>query len=224
VVKPYRAQWEKADLLAQLEEAKKRNTELLAQVEAAKSTFTDPRDGKVYRTVKIGNQIWMAENLNYDIKGLFGSKSKCYNNEPKNAEKYGRLYDWKTAMKVAPPGWHLPSNEEWDKLYRFADSTSGTESPYKSETAGKYLKAKSGWNYCRRQSDNGEDKFGFSALPVGYDKSGGRFYDVDSAYWWSSSELNSGVAYSRYMYYKYEEAGWGFGVKSSLRSVRCLQD
>jgi len=125
VVKPYRAQWEKNELLAQLEAAKKREADLLAQLEAAKAntiirspsaptTFTDPRDGKVYRTVKIGNQVWMAENLNYDAPG-----SKCYNNNPANAEKYGRLYDWETAKKVCPAGWHLPSNDEWKVLVDF---------------------------------------------------------------------------------------------------------
>jgi uncharacterized protein (TIGR02145 family) len=234
VVKPRRAQWEKADLLAQLEVAKKRESELLAQLNTAKSnaiiqpssastTFTDSRDGKVYRTVKIGNQVWMAENLNYDVEGFFGSKSKCYDNEPKNAEKYGRLYDWKTAMKVAPSGWHLPSNEEWDKLYRFADGTSGTESPYESETAGKYLKAKSGWE----DSSNGEDKFDFSALPGGC-YFGGVFNSVYmGGSWWSSSTSTSEYdyynAYFRYML-SHESACWGNSKKDSLYSVRCIQD
>jgi uncharacterized protein (TIGR02145 family) len=231
VVKPYRAVWEKADLLAQLEAAKKRESELLAQLNTAKSnaiiqsssastTFTDPRDGQVYRTVKIGSQVWMAENLNYDAEG-----SKCYDKDPKNAEKYGRLYDWETAKKVCPPGWHLPSNDEWDKLYRFADGTSGTESPYKSETAGKYLKAKSGWNDCEGKSGNGEDKFGFSALPGGYGYSGGNFINVgDYGDWWSSQEFNSNIAYNRDMYYNFEYAAYDSDDKSYLFSVRCVQD
>jgi uncharacterized protein (TIGR02145 family) len=222
VVKPCRAVWEKA---------KKRESELLAQLNTAKSnaiiqpssastTFTDPRDGKVYRTVKIGNQVWMAENLNYDAEG-----SKCYNNDQKNAEKYGRLYDWNTAKKVCPPGWHLPSNEEWDKLYRFADSTSGTESPYKSKTAGKYLKAKSGWNDCEGKSGNVEDKFGFSALPGGYGDSGGNFGSVGiRGYLWSSSEYSSNNAYYRLMFYCDEYADYYHWDKSYLYSVRCVSD
>ncbi|MDR0515832.1 MAG: hypothetical protein LBH25_02175 [Fibromonadaceae bacterium] len=108
--------------------------------------------GQAYKTVKIGTQTWMAENLNYNAEG-----SKCNNNEPSNCEKYGRLYNWETAKKVCPSGWHLPSNEEWDKLYRFADGTSGTESPYKSKTAGKYLKSREGWEDYYGKPGNGLD-------------------------------------------------------------------
>jgi uncharacterized protein (TIGR02145 family) len=104
-----------------------------------KGTFTDPRDGKTYKTAKIGTQIWLAENLNYEAEG-----SVCYENNPANCAKYGRLYNWETAKKVCPDGWHLPSNAEWDKLFRFVDGDKGTKSPYGSKTAGKYLKAKSG--------------------------------------------------------------------------------
>ncbi|MDR0516849.1 MAG: fibrobacter succinogenes major paralogous domain-containing protein [Fibromonadaceae bacterium] len=186
----------------------------------SKTTFTDPRDGRVYRTVKIGDQVWMAENLNYNVPG-----SKCYDNNPKVAEKYGRLYDWNTAMKVCPPGWHLPSNEEWDRLYRFADDSSGTESPYDSPTAGKYLKAKSGWENCEGKSGNGNDNFGFSALPGGFGNSDGYFYNVGNfGYWWNASEGSSYNAYYRYMDHNYEGAYWYDYGKDYLYSIRCLQD
>jgi uncharacterized protein (TIGR02145 family) len=134
----------------------------------------------------------MAENLSYNAKG-----SKCYDNKKSNFTKYGMLYDYETAKKVCPSGWHLPSNEEWDKLYRLADGTNGTESPYKSETAGKFLKSREGWNDYKGESGNREDKFGFSALPGGYGKSSG-------------------------YYYKYED--WNSYDKSSLFSVRCVED
>jgi len=223
VVKPYRLQWENTDLRTQLEAAKKREAELLAQLEAAKSnavlhspsapnTFTDPRDGKVYRTVKIGEQVWMAENLAFVAEG-----SQCYDNDESNGKKYGRLYNWDTAMIVCPKGWHLPSDKEWQILVDFAGG---------EKIAGKKLKSKIGWN----KNGNGTDDFGFSALPGGYGGSDGScFYDVgDSGYWWSSSlelESNANYAYYRSMDYDYESVHWLINYKSyRLFSVRCLQD
>ena len=178
---------------------------------ATKCTFTDPRDGKVYKTVKIGTQTWFAENLNFDCP-----KSKCYGNDHKNAEKYGRLYNWKTAMKICPPDWHLPSGEEWDKLI---EAVGG------SETSGTKLKAKSGWNDDEGKFGNGTDTHGFSALPGGIGNSGGSFSFVGyGGYWWSSSESNSNLAYGRLMNYYSDYARWNYYDKSNLFSVRCVQD
>ena len=172
--------------------------------------------GQTYKTVKIGEQTWIAENLNYETEG-----SVCYKNNPANCTKYGCLYNWETALKVCPKGWHLPNNEEWDKLSRFVDGNKGTESPYESETAGKYLKAKSGWN----EDGNGTDKYGFSALPGGYGYSDGNFYSVGiNGGWWSANEGNSDYAYYRVMFYYGDYASWIGGNKSYLFSVRCLQD
>ena len=165
-------------------------------------TFTDKRDGKKYKTVKIDTQTWMAENLNYAASG-----SKCYDNKPENCQKYGRLYDWSTAKKACPSGWHLPSKAEWDVL--------GDDS--------KKLKAKSGWN----NNGNGTDEFGFSALPGGYGNSDGSFYNVGNyGYWWSANEYEdySYYAYYRNMVYYYDYAFWGYDFKSILRSVLCVQD
>ena len=202
-----------------------------------------------YGSVNINGQIWMAKNW-----GCYVSGSKCYNNDPTNCDKYGRLYDWATAMAlpskcnstlstsdaecaittpyhkgICPTGWHIPSNADWDKLYRFADGTSGTSSPYISPTAGKHLKAKEGWNSCG-PSDSGksyscEDTYGFSALPGGYGYSGSGFdYVGDRGLWWSSSENGSDSAYSRGMYYNAEGVYYDYYSKDYLRSVRCLQD
>jgi uncharacterized protein (TIGR02145 family) len=184
------------------------------------NTFTDSRDGKVYKTIKIGEQVWMAENLNYEAEG-----SRCYNDSISYCNKYGKLYDWETAMKVCPKGWHLPNREEWSKLIRYVDDTSDTESPYESKTAGKYLKSKEGWNDDKGKSSNGEDKFGFSALPGGYGDSGGNFSNVGKyGIWWSSSEFNSSSAYFRYMAYTNEDVYNDYYDKSNLHSVRCVRD
>ena len=155
-------------------------------------------DIKNYRTVDIGTQTWMAENLNYAVAG-----SKCYDNDPANCEKYGRLYDWSTAKTVCPAGWHLPSDAEWDELVAFAGG-------------GAKLMAASGWN-----SGNGTDEFGFSALPGGYGYSGSFSNVGDYGYWWSATESDDNYAECRYI---------SFGVyrescdKSGLLSVRCVQD
>jgi len=192
---------------------------------------------------QIGSQYWLAENLNIDVSG-----STCYEGKSANCDKYGRLYDWATAMAlpskcntilstsdsdcaiktpnhqgICPSGWHIPSNDDWDRLYRYADGTSGTDSPYNSPTAGRYLKATSGWNDCGPSGSGKsylcEDTKGFSALP------GGSFYYAGNfGYWWSVSEYSSYYAYLRGMYYNLETAHYGNYDKYSLFSVRCVQD
>jgi len=179
----------------------------------------------------------MAENLKYTVGGA--GDSVCYDNNYVNCSTYGHLYNWSAAMGldpscnttscsgqiqsphrgICPSGWHIPSSEDWGKLSRYVDGTTGTNAGYVSSTAGRYLKAASGWN----NNGNGTDEFGFSALPGGYGGSAGSFYDVGfSGYWWSASEDVSYDAYSRYMGYDY--AYWSSSNKSYLFSVRCLQD
>jgi len=169
--------------------------------------------GQEYKSVKIGKQVWMAENLNYNASG-----SKCYDNKPANCDKYGRLYNWETAKKVCPKGWHLPSKAEWEVL---------TASIGGEDTGGKYLKAKSGWESFKGKYGNGEDTYGFSALPGGDGDSDDTFYDVVlRGNWWSTSEhkRNSDFLYIRGMGYNSDEAYWTPGFKDELFSVRCLQD
>jgi len=166
-------------------------------------------------TVTIGDQVWMAENLNCNVSG-----SKCYKDDPANCAKYGRLYDWETAMKVCPFGWHLPSKAEWDALTSYIESDnvcSYCDAWHLKSTSG----WKSGWNY----DGNGEDTYGFSALPGGYGDSVGDFDDVgDGGFWWSASEYDSYGAYVRNMRYYGEYANRNNGGKNFLFSVRCLQD
>jgi len=188
---------------------------------------------EIYRTVKIGDQTWFQRNLNYN-PGT--GNSRC-----NDCARYGRLYDWSTAMGISsnynsnnynpssstkyrgvcPEGWHIPNNAEWDKLMRYVDGSTGTSSPYDSKTAGRYLKATDGWN----SGGNGVDKYGFSALPGGYGDSDGSFGNAGSyGNWWSSSEDISLIAYYRSMRYSNEYAYWYLNGKSGLFSVRCLQD
>jgi uncharacterized protein (TIGR02145 family) len=185
------------------------------KVLSQEGSFTDTRDKKTYKTVKMGEQVWMAENLNYNAKG-----SKCYDNKPANCEKYGRLYDWATAMKACPSGWHLPSEEEWQKLVDFAGGKE--EEKYQSNLMVK------GWN---AGWFNGTDSYGFSALPGGYSLFGGGFQFIGSlGRWWTASEHDSNGngendrASSHLMGYVYESARGGDEDKSCLYSVRCVQD
>jgi uncharacterized protein (TIGR02145 family) len=180
-----------------------------------KGTFTDTRDGKIYKTTKIGEQVWMAENLNYEAKG-----SKCYNDSTAYCNKYGRLYNWETAMKACPNGWHLPSYDEWNVLMVAVGG---------EETAGKYLKATSGWNDYKGKSGNGTDAYGFTALPCGYGFPDSVFHYVGIGTWWSSCENynfeRNEFAYIKKMSYSYEDIRiFEYDYKDFFYSVRCLQD
>jgi uncharacterized protein (TIGR02145 family) len=196
-----------------------------------KGTFTDERDGNTYTYVTINTQTWMAENLKYNVVG-----SVCCDNLVSNCEKYGKLYNWATAMAIdmiynsnsytaqakhqgiCPSGWHLPNRDEWDKLSGYVDGTNSTTSFYHSPTAGMYLKATSGWN-----NGNGTDQYGFSALPGGRGD-GGFSYVGKDGYWWSTGESGSNNAHGRYMDHNGDYAYWYSISKSILYSVRCLQD
>ena len=178
------------------------------------TTFTDPRDNKTYKTAKIGSQTWLAENLNHETKN-----SKCYENNQANCGKYGRLYDWKAAKKACPSGWHLPSREEWGKLFHYADGTSGTKYPYQSETSSKNLRSKSSWE----DNENGTDKFGFAALPAGTGSDKGKFNAVGSyAAWWSSTEWDNDDAHYRSTDYSFDADD--VSGKGEYLSVRCIKD
>jgi uncharacterized protein (TIGR02145 family) len=199
-----------------------------------------------YGVVVVGWK-WMDKNWGCYVPG-----SKCYNNNPDNCVKYGRLYDWATAMAlpsscnytscaskisekhrgICPSGWHIPSNADWDRLYHHVDGTSGMDSPYdsyESLTAGKYLKAKEGWTDCGPSGSGKkfscEDTFRFSALPGG-SYSGGSFSGAgDYGYYWSASEYNSlDASYGHIRYSDDDAYNYSGSGKLTLFSVRCVQD
>ena len=188
--------------------------------------MTDERDGQTYKTVKIGSQTWMAENLNYRYLGPTAdedSSSFCYDGDPANCDAYGRLYFWSAAMDSAgiiegntanSCGYSEPPDNGYDSECSASGTVRGvcpqgwhlpSESEWNaliaavggSSVAGKALKSKTGWILS---SDENTDAFGFSALPVG-----GRFddgkYDCEGEYtvFWVSNENDSYNAYCMYL-------------------------
>jgi uncharacterized protein (TIGR02145 family) len=179
--------------------------------ELAEGFLTDPRDGQTYKTVKIGTQTWMAENLNYET-----ANSYCYNDNSANCSKYGRLYMWGAAKTACPSGWHLPDTTEWKALFTAVGGSS---------TAGTKLKSTSAWN----NSGNGTDAFGFSALPAGgRDGYEDYYYEGYYADFWSSTEDSTedggDCAYFMRLYYSYDYADLNNNYKFYGFSVRCLKD
>jgi uncharacterized protein (TIGR02145 family) len=157
--------------------------------------------------VEADGQFWMAENLNYEAEG-----SVCYDNKALNCAKYGRLYNWGTALKACPAGYNLPSDDEWDVLVDYAGG---------EDTAGTKLKSAAGWN----ENGNGTNDFGWSALPGGGgDSDGGFDYAGNDGYWWSATEYDARNARNRGMDYDDEFVYWGSEGKTFLSSVRCVQD
>jgi uncharacterized protein (TIGR02145 family) len=168
-------------------------------------SFTDSRNGQTYRTVRIGDLSWMAQNLNFQT-----GSSWCYDNDESNCRKYGRLYDWNTAMTACPAGWHLPTNADWNNLVQAAGGD--------DMAAGGKLKSKSpAWD--------GTDDFGFSALPGGSRGTDGSFNVVGvDGVWWSATEGGPTVAWLRYMGSDREHVGRDGWFKSYGLSVVCAQD
>ena len=192
--------------------------------------MVDPRDKQLYRVVTIGEQIWMAENLNYKTENSWCGGGSGENEG--DCSKYGRLYTWAAAVGksedecgygktcglsgkvrgVCPEGWHLPDNTEWSKLFTAVGGRS---------TAGKKLKSQTGW----ASNGNGTDAYGFSAFPAGRRDYNGYFYDEGhNAYFWSASEDDSDFACRMYLNYLSENAILYDTNKDDAFSVRCLKD
>lgn len=200
--------------------------------EVSASSFTDPRDEKVYKTVTIGNQIWMAENLAYEPNN---GNYWAYGNDNNNIETYGYLYDWETALDVCPAGWHLPSDDEWTEMENYlADngySYDGTTGEGRDKIA-KAMAATSGWNSSSKNGavgntdyDKYRNKSGFSALPGGSRNSDGLFTSIGYAgTWWSATEGSPNLAWRRNMHDDRSYVVKFNDHKVLGFSVRCVRD
>ncbi len=195
-------------------------------------TYTDPRDGKTYNTVQIGNQCWMKENLNYN-----SGSNTCYGDNSLNCRDYGRLYKWSATPTACPNGWHLPSDNEWSQLVDYA-VLQGNPNTNTENGAGNALKSCRQVNSplggdCRtyipprwneHDTHYGFDKFGFSATPGGCYAYYTYYYFTslgNAGYWWSSS--------GRQWYINYDNGGVSNSSIPSYQSyyylsIRCVRD
>ena len=198
--------------------AKEKQKKLMEEAKASIETFKDPRDKKVYKTVKIGSQRWMAQNLNYKT-----ARSYCYNNDADNCTEYGRLYVWEAAMKACPVGWHLPTKAELETLF---DAVGG-----KSQAQDR-LRTTSGWAENAGYGNvNGTDDFGFSALPAGVYIGESFFSNLGyKTSFWSATESNEdeeegeGKAYGMFLGFGHSDVGLGSTWKDYAEAVRCIKD
>ncbi len=205
-------------------------------------TITDDRDGQTYKTVTIGNQVWMAENLNYADSTKTPSllrRSWCYDNDNANCAVTGRLYTWAAAIDsvalydngngkscgyrnacklpekmqgICPKGWHLPTKTDWNTLF---DEVGG------KSVAAKILKSRTGWNY----SGNGTDAYGFSALPAGSRSYKCDYYHVGKrTLFWTVTQFLENNAFIVILYYSLDEAYMEDESKDNAFSVRCLKN
>ena len=177
------------------------------QIEEMKAgLLIDSRDGQTYKIVTIGSQTWMAQNLNYEMANSF-----CYNDNPANCVKYGRLYTWAAAMNACPEGWHLPSISERVPLF----TTVGGYS-----VAGSMLKSASGW----LNNGNGADAYSFTALPAGGRNENGTYVGegLQANFWSSTGSDNNGA---EYVFFESgtDNVGWGGKSGKNAFSVRCVK-
>jgi len=192
------------------------------------TTSIEDNEGNKYNTVKIGTQIWMAENLkatkyndgtdiplvadNYLWAALTTPAYCWYNNNIVNKNIYGALYNWFTVNtgKLCPSGWHVPSHVEWGMLADYVGAS----------VAGGKLK-ETGTTHWSSPNSDGTNESGFTALPGGYRfNDDGTFYDLGyTGSWWSSFE---GLSYQ--MYYNRNDLYWYNAIKTYGFSVRCIKD
>jgi uncharacterized protein (TIGR02145 family) len=198
-------------------------------------TMTD-QDGNVYKTITIGKQTWMAENLRTtkyrngeaipeiidNTAWWINTGAYCNYKNTRNTDTiatYGRLYNWfavTDSRNIAPPGWHVPTDADWTTLTTYL----GGES-----VAGGKLK-ETGTTHWHSPNAGATNETGFTALPGGFrDGSIGTFDGIGySPYWWSSTESDSYVAWVRYIFYDISDVGRGYLYENFGFSVRCIKD
>ena len=210
----------------------------------AYGSMTDGRDGHVYKTVQIGEQIWMAENLNFDPDqdgsgGRIYSWSWCYNKDLDSCSKYGRFYTWAAAMDSAGKwsengkgcGYNdrkcrptYPVRGVCPEGWHLPDSTEWNTliiAAGDTLTGGKVLKSRTGWD----DGGDGTDDLGFSALSVGFrDLNGNYLAPGHSTFFWSSSELKTYFAYHLVLEFFSDEVHLTDSNEDSAYSVRCVKD
>lgn len=203
---------------------------VIVNVKNTSGSFIDKRDGRAYRVVKIGNQIWMAENLNYgkfvlNMEQLNNHQieKSYYNNDSLIGKRMGALYTWDEAMDhavltakeviqgICPEGWHLPSDAEWDELCAYLDPSTQTN--------------KYGWkgkNIAVVLIDSTQNKF--NSMYAGNAVSNWFFYLNDMAYYWTSTKFSSASAYYRSLSKDSKQIYKGSGDIKIGMSVRCIKD
>ena len=209
-----------------------------------KDAFIDQRDGNAYAYVKIGNQIWMAENLSYlpevqpninsersnstprfcvsDYKGNSVSEAKATN----NYQTSGVIYNWEAAKIACPEGWHLPSDEDWKELEKAIGMTQEEVDKigWRGDGHDKLLKATYGWvDEYAGANYNGTDDYGFAALPSNCTCYSGNF----GAFWWTASTMEDypDEIYIRNIHISYLGEILRAGTFSDAEvSIRCVKD
>lgn len=179
--------------------------------------------GQVYNTVKVGSQCWMKENMNWST-----GVSWCYDNDEDNCQKFGRLYNWETALSVCPEGWHLPTDKEWKVLEAETDGyyplnhSEWDKTGWRGLHVGLRLKSRFEWI----SNGNGIDAEGFNAFPGGYSFVEGFAHLGNEAFFWTSTEdeKTSYQAWYRKLSSDSKKISRGNGYKSWGRSVRCVKD
>jgi uncharacterized protein (TIGR02145 family) len=207
-------------------------------------TVTDI-DGNIYKTVKIGDQWWMAENLKVtryrngdSIPNVTGNSgwvhlstgAYCeYDNDPSNVSIYGRLYNWYAvddSRNIAPEGWHMPGDAELKQLeiYLGMSQIQADTIDWRGTDEGGKLKA-AGTMHWIRSNTGATNKSGFTALPAGYRNIWASFRSINSkTAYWSSSEGDSAYTWARYLYYCSSQVFRGEYDRRFGFSIRCIRD